>query len=247
PDLPLAGRSLETENLARQQGEMSAMASRLEERLAKDPGNRAGWQLLARTYWSGGNFARAAEAFRRAHELAQGNATIAADYAETLVMADKGAFSETARAVFAKALAWNKLEPKSLFYQGLDLAQRGKNAEAMQVWINLINISPPGAPWMATVGGRIQALAKASGIDPASIKPTLTAPKPPPSKTTPPALSGSQMMEIRAMVQRLAERLKKEPNDLEGWRMLARSYRVLGEKQKVAQVEARIKALSGSP
>ena len=29
--------------------------------------------------------------------------------------------------------------------------------------------------------------------------------------------------------------------------MLARSYRVLGEKQKVAQVEARIKALSGSP
>jgi len=37
---------------------------------------------------------------------------------------------------------------------------------------------------------------------------------------------------IRGMVGNLAARLKDDPNDLEGWRMLARSYGVLGETDK---------------
>lgn len=40
-----------------------------------------------------------------------------------------------------------------------------------------------------------------------------------------------QQAMIAGMVERLAERLQKRPDDLEGWRMLARSYRVLGRTQ----------------
>ena len=39
---------------------------------------------------------------------------------------------------------------------------------------------------------------------------------------------------IRGMVSRLAARLEDQPDDLEGWRMLARSYRVLQQPQQSA-------------
>ncbi len=42
-----------------------------------------------------------------------------------------------------------------------------------------------------------------------------------------------QQAMIRGMVAQLAERLKRQPDDIEGWRMLARSYGVLGEREKM--------------
>ncbi|MDJ0937219.1 MAG: c-type cytochrome biogenesis protein CcmI, partial [Kiloniellales bacterium] len=52
-----------------------------------------------------------------------------------------------------------------------------------------------------------------------------------------------QQAMIRGMVEGLAERLEKEPEDIEGWRMLARSYGVLGEPGKAAEVHKKIIAL----
>ena len=45
------------------------------------------------------------------------------------------------------------------------------------------------------------------------------------------------------MVERLANRLQSEPNDLRGWQRLARAYRVLGETKKAEVAEKRIKEL----
>jgi len=49
---------------------------------------------------------------------------------------------------------------------------------------------------------------------------------------------------IRTMVKRLADRLADEPDDLEGWKRLARAYEVLGETEKAKQAKARIEALT---
>ena len=48
---------------------------------------------------------------------------------------------------------------------------------------------------------------------------------------------------IRGMVDGLAARLENEPDDVEGWRMLARSYGVLGQSDKAAEVHEKIIAL----
>ena len=45
---------------------------------------------------------------------------------------------------------------------------------------------------------------------------------------------------IRDMVAGLAARLEDRPDDLEGWRMLGRSYRVLGELAKAADAYGRV-------
>ncbi|MGD9538305.1 MAG: c-type cytochrome biogenesis protein CcmI [Alphaproteobacteria bacterium] len=49
---------------------------------------------------------------------------------------------------------------------------------------------------------------------------------------------------IEGMVERLAERLKENPDDLEGWKRLALSYRVLGDWAKALPAYARAAALA---
>ena len=48
---------------------------------------------------------------------------------------------------------------------------------------------------------------------------------------------------IKGMVENLAERMKNNPNDINGWKMLARSYRVLGQNKKAEEAEKMIKKL----
>jgi cytochrome c-type biogenesis protein CcmH len=43
---------------------------------------------------------------------------------------------------------------------------------------------------------------------------------------------------IRAMVERLATRMKTSPNDADGWRRLAHAYNVLGEPEKAQEAIA---------
>jgi cytochrome c-type biogenesis protein CcmH len=53
---------------------------------------------------------------------------------------------------------------------------------------------------------------------------------------------------IRGMVARLADRLKQNGNDVEGWQRLLRAYMVLGDRGKAqaAAADAR-RALAGDP
>jgi cytochrome c-type biogenesis protein CcmH len=54
-----------------------------------------------------------------------------------------------------------------------------------------------------------------------------------------PVQDGNQTNEmIRGMVARLAERLKKDGSDLDGWLQLMRSYVVLGERDKALSAAA---------
>jgi len=45
---------------------------------------------------------------------------------------------------------------------------------------------------------------------------------------------------IKGMVEKLAARLKDRPDDVEGWRMLTRSYRVLGDHAKAADAAKQV-------
>jgi cytochrome c-type biogenesis protein CcmH len=49
--------------------------------------------------------------------------------------------------------------------------------------------------------------------------------------------------DIEAMVEKLAQRLQNQPDDLKGWAMLGRSYRVLGRNAEAVQAYARAEKL----
>lgn len=60
---------------------------------------------------------------------------------------------------------------------------------------------------------------------------------------TPPMAGQIGPAQIQAMVQRLAQRLQNQPNDPDGWRMLAKSYETLGRFEESAQAYAKLLTL----
>jgi cytochrome c-type biogenesis protein CcmH len=229
PDQPYAARG----DIA-ERAEMDQLLGELARRLEADPNRLEGWLLLARARLKTGDAKGAADAFARARTLAPDNGEVASEFAEALIHAQNGSVSAEARDALAFANKKDPRDAKALFYLGHDALAQGKHAEAIQHWVNLIAVSPQGAPWLADLSARIEDAAREGKVDLAAIKPTVAPAAQPP---------GPSREDIRAMVDGLAARLKDNPDDLAGWRMLARSWRVLGETAKADEADARAKAL----
>ena len=152
----------------------------------------------------------------------------------------------------------NPEEHKALYFLGLDSYMAKKHASAIQYWVDLISISPVGAPWMDSVRERLLDAAKAGNLRISEFTPRLKAtpkdsnelkPERNAAPTQEDIKNASEMSEeereifILSMVEQLANRLKSQPNDLNGWRKLARAYRVLGEKKKAELAEKRVQEL----
>jgi cytochrome c-type biogenesis protein CcmH len=136
-----------------------------------------------------------------------------------------------------KALALDPTEPRSRFYQAMGEAQAGRAREALNLLVALEADTPPDAVWRPVVAARIERLARELGLDPARVPGRA---EPPPAqqaeRAPPPGMSAEdQQKMIRGMVEGLAARLAKEPNDPDGWARLGRSYTVLGEHEKARE------------
>jgi len=264
------GRDMVAEGASPEHAEVAGLAAKLAARLQDSPGDIDGWILLARTYDTIGDFGKAVQALRHALELSGGRADLAAMYGEALVQAADGRVTAEAFRLFGDIAAADPLNPQARYYVGLGLAQQNRPLEALQAWVDLRAVSPAGAPWLDAVNDQIGRAEAELKIAAGSVKPSAAAlalakpaavPTPTPSApaASPPAgaggpsaadmeaasrmSAGDRTQMIRGMVERLAERLKDNPDDLEGWRRLARSYRVLGETEKAKEAEARIEAL----
>ena len=229
PDRPYSARA----DIA-ERAEMDRLLGELARRLEADPTRIEGWLLLARARLKTGDAIGAADAFARARLLDPENPDIASEFAEASIHAGNGVVGNEARAALAFANQKNPRDAKALFYLGHDAMAQGNYAEAIQHWVNLAALSPQGAPWLGDLSARIAAAARDGNIDPAGIKPTVA----PIERSPTPSAE-----DIRAMVDGLAARLKDNPDDLNGWRMLARSWRVLGETAKAEEADARVRAL----
>jgi cytochrome c-type biogenesis protein CcmH len=118
--------------------ELDAMLARLVERLKANPGDTKGWVMLARSYKSLGRFAEAAEAFSHGGALVEGDATLLADYAETLAQANGGDFTDKADALLARALKLDPSEPQALFLAGASASDRRDFVAAIDYWGRLL-------------------------------------------------------------------------------------------------------------
>jgi cytochrome c-type biogenesis protein CcmH len=120
--------------------------------------------------------------------------------------------------------------------------QDGRRAEADAIWRELLANAPPGAPWVELVRNAMERKAPAAAA-------TGAAPHPSAADTAAVTkLNPDQPHDISSMVARLADRLKQNGSDAEGWAQLVRSYRALGQddKAQAAVADAR-RALSGDP
>ncbi len=252
PAQPFAERAQERDaaEARADQSDVDAMIRSLEAKLEKNPDDMEGWQLMARSYRSMERFADSAAAFRRLVTLSNRRPDVLLDYGEVLVMARNGVVPPAARALFEEVVAAGHDDPRGRFFLGIAKAQAGDLQGALDDWVGLAETSPADAPWMPVLKERIRKVAADIGVEAPEIAAASPAPGPAsggPSQADMEAAKDMTAQErddlIRSMVQRLADRLKENPDDAEGWARLARAYQVMGETEKAAEAEKRARAL----
>jgi len=268
PDQPFAARekapTAESSGGSHAQGQavgsVEEMIEGLAAKLEQNPADVERWLLLARTLASVQRFDDAALAFDRAMNLTNNHPTIAMHYGELLVNSNNQVVTPKALDIFDAIVKQEPANVRARYYIGLSKSQAGNRKEAIQDWVNLLALSAPEAPWVTGVTNQIKATAEKVGIDASTIKPSTdtlalakslpqlngagTKPAPQPAQETEETVEDRKEF-ILTMVKRLAERLKEEPDDLEGWERLATSYEVLGDQQKAAEARAQIARLKG--
>ncbi|HYJ53856.1 MAG TPA: tetratricopeptide repeat protein [Allosphingosinicella sp.] len=219
---------------------MEASITALRQRLRQDPDNDQGWFLLGLSYRGGERFTEAAQAFRRAHELAPRNADYAAYLGEALILASDGAAPPPeAEQMFRRALELQPGNAQARYYLATLTDMRGDHRGAVDALLALLREAPAGAPWEPQVREAVTAIAREHRIDiasrmpppPTTPAPTSTAAIPGPTPDQMRAASAippsQQDQMVRAMVDGLAARLRQNPRDADGWIRLMRSRMVL--------------------
>lgn len=228
-----------------QRAEVETMVARLAERADANPDELELWLRLGRAYGVLGRPAQAVEAWREALRVSNNRPDVAAAYGESLVMLHEGEVVEAARQAFAGALAAEPREPRARYYLGLAAAQDGDWPLALERWTALAEDSTPDAPWLPGLRQRIADAALALGRDPASL-PVIAKLDGELEAAAAAETEGQGEIDparIEAMVAGLAARLEAEPDDLQGWLMLLRSYRVLGREAQLAESLERARAV----
>ncbi len=252
PSYPFDPARAAAEAHARQQvAEMTALVDKLAQRLKQEPNSLEGWGLLARSYRALHRSSEAAQAYERAYALSGNDVRYAGDYGEALILAADGQVTTSAQALFEQVMKADASEPRARFYLGLAKAQAGEAREALAMWRSLEVDSPPDAAWLPAVRDLIASVAAQASIDPASVPATSTAPISQTAGPTADDAAAAQSMSpadrqkmIRDMVDGLAQRLAANPDDLEGWKRLGKSYLVLNEPAKAQQAYARAVAMA---
>ncbi|MDX2233571.1 MAG: c-type cytochrome biogenesis protein CcmI [Hyphomonadaceae bacterium] len=239
PDQPLRARAPGGPVVAggdAMHGQMDDLVRQLDAKLKENPDDPTGWALMARSLARLDRPADAIAAYERAITLTEGrDGALMAEYAEMRVIANGGVVDRDAEAIFARMLREQPGAPQGRYYLALAKAQRGDRAGALADWRALLADTPPDAPWRASLE---QQIADASGA-PAPRGPDADAVKA--AEAMSPAERGAM---IDAMVNQLAERLKTNPDDLAGWRRLARAYDVQGRAADSARAHERVLALA---
>jgi cytochrome c-type biogenesis protein CcmH len=218
------------------------LVAQVEQRTAQNPNDGRAWEVLAPVYMRLGRFDDAVRAWQNSIRLNGDTAKRESDLGEALAAAANGVINVDAKAAFERALALDKDDVKTRFYIGLAAEQDGKRAEAEAIWQDLLAHAPPGAPWVPVVRHALERVSPVPKIPVApgpSVGDVAAA-----SKMNP----DEQKQMIGGMVARLADRLKENGSDVDGWLRLVRAYMVLGERDKAqaALSDAR-KSLAAEP
>ncbi len=263
PSVPFAERHVPTKEPVISDRDRKLLDN-LTAHMKKTPDNINGWLLLGRSYSSLGLNAKAVGAYEQALKLAPDRVDIGSNYGEALVLAADRVVTFKAEQVFTGVLKAAPRDFRARYYLGLAKAQRGDVGSAVQDWVDLLAVAPKDAPWRASVEKVIATAAKDIGLDSTKLKPSAAALGLAKSKANPSVMAKSLATRrpsraevdainkmslkdreaiISSMVERLAAQMEKNPNNIDGWRKLARAYKVLGKTEKAAQARKRVESL----
>ena len=256
PGVPFAEQRAAGTN---QDPQIVEFARTLRARVASNPEDLEAWVRLAQVSAVFNMAEDALNAWRTADRLAGERPELAGPLGEAAVLAANGQVTPEAQRAFARVLAADPGDPRARYYAGQALAQAGDLNAAVRMWFDLAAASAPDAPWLPTVREAMTQAAREARIDLSRLRPSpdnrpaVSSIAPPQSvfaaSANPSVPPGGQALlalpeaeraqAIRGMVEGLAARLEAQPDDLEGWQRLARSWQALDEPEKALAAYAR--------
>jgi len=242
PNLP--GRPLAARHAGPlDQASVAELVAKVETRLREHPEDGQGWDVIAPVYLRLGRYADAAHAFSQASRILGETAGRLAGFGEASLLAGGGIVSEEVRRASERILALEPGRIEARLWLALAKEQDGDLKGAAADLSELLASAAPGAPWREAVTARIERLNRRPGGE--------AGPPAAPSEADGPSADDAARLArmspperarfIDRMVAGLADRLKREGNDLGGWLRLVRAYKVLGRDRDAtaALAEAR--------
>ena len=156
---------------AQPQSEQSQSVATIEEmvtllatRLQQQPDDLKGWVMLARSYSIMKRYSEATAAYENVLRLGGEDAGLLTDYADAMVMANGGIFTDESGALLVRALELDPGNVKGLWLAGHWKNQSGAQAEALGYWQQAALKLPPGSEDAAVIAQQINEVQKQLGI-----------------------------------------------------------------------------------
>jgi cytochrome c-type biogenesis protein CcmH len=225
-DFPLKQR----QNKAIESNDISMLVKRVEEHLSNNPQDGKGWDIIAPVYVQLDRLDQAVEAYQNAIRILGSTAERQSNMGEVLVTKNDGRINDDALDAFKKAAELDKNAIKPRFFIAKAYEQDGEIDRARQVWQELIDKAPTDASWLSSAKSELAMLDKKNTPVPVGQMPTREDVENA-SRLNPEEREAM----IESMVAKLAERLKQQPEDKDGWLRLIKSYKVLGRDEEAGK------------
>jgi cytochrome c-type biogenesis protein CcmH len=154
---------------------LEAMVEGLAARMQQEPDNAEGWALLGRSYAALNRAADAVAAYRQALRLTPDDPQVLSDFADVLVVAHNGEFTDEVGQLLDRALAADPHFPKALWLRGHWKYRQADYAGAITDWRLVMTELPPGDQNLATVQQQIAMAQARLGQSPDAVAPTAQA------------------------------------------------------------------------
>lgn len=229
-------------------GSVDDMIASLEARLEASPEDVEGWRMLGWSRFRTGDVEGARQAYQKAVDLAPDDAQTLSALGEAQARVAGGFVNDAAVANLQKAVSLDPGDPRARFLLGLRKEQDGDAKGALDDWIALIGTAEPGAEWQDEVRTRILELSQQSGIDvtgriPDAVLQAVGGPSPQAIVEAEEMSAQERADMIEGMVTRLDQKLRADPENLEGWMRLIRARRVLNQEDLAADALKRARSV----
>ena len=234
------------------QNEISDLVDRVETRLRAAPDDARGWAVIAPVYVRLGRIDDAIEAYGKAAEFSTApaveRANFLANQGELMVSLTQGDVSEVAAKIFVNAIALDPDNEKALFFDAIYTEQTEPAEIALANWRGLVEqFSDQNPPWLSIARERT-GQTEQNNVAPQMSSSEARGPDADAVAAAQDMAPEDRMAMIGSMVEGLAEKLASDPNDVDGWVRLMRSYVVLGrmDDARLALANARKAFPAGS-
>jgi len=172
--------------------QINSMVQGLAQRLQREPNDLDGWAMLARSYNAMERFTESADAYAHVLKLAQPDADLLADYADTLAMVQGRKLAGKPEQLVMQALALNPRHSKALALAGSAAFERHDYRAAIAWWERTLAVQVADSDEARSTASSIS---EAKALLDADLKPAGTAPLGQTSSPPAPTLSGQVVLD----------------------------------------------------